>query len=316
MAFLPKDTLILQLGYILHSVPAWKRVYDLRVMVFVEYESEVDEERGRLEALLEKLRIGAEVHVFWLASGDLPTYEAIIHGHSADPSAERLVDTALKDEPWWEDMRRIRGRSASSSPTASRRDNKVIPRIRRSSMAHIEELQRHSTVSTLARLGLSMGIRTQNLGGKVSTRSMYGDAVEGDSSNNNGMDLDNDSSTDHSDLDPDFNDAESAASEGDLDDMDEAAAARRPLMATAARRKSHGDTLLQRPSRRKKRMDDKRKSPMSNLSSADQTPSTTPPGRSYGTMSTTPLSSGDGAGYGSRRVQPLLPGQGTPCKLT
>jgi potassium/chloride transporter 9 len=72
------DTLILQLGVILNTVPAWKKAYKLRVAVFVEYESDVEEERGRVMLLLENLRIEAEVLVFWLASGDLSTYEVIV----------------------------------------------------------------------------------------------------------------------------------------------------------------------------------------------------------------------------------------------
>lgn len=54
-------TLILQLGCILHTVPSWKREYKLRVCVFVEYESDVEEERGRVTTLLRNLRIEAEV---------------------------------------------------------------------------------------------------------------------------------------------------------------------------------------------------------------------------------------------------------------
>jgi potassium/chloride transporter 9 len=64
-------TLILQLGCILHTVPSWRRTYTVRVAVFVEYESDVDEERGRVTTLLRNLRIEAEVLVFWLASGNL-----------------------------------------------------------------------------------------------------------------------------------------------------------------------------------------------------------------------------------------------------
>ena len=48
-------TLILQLGCILQTVPSWKRTYNLRVCVFVEYESDVEEERGRVTTLLRKL---------------------------------------------------------------------------------------------------------------------------------------------------------------------------------------------------------------------------------------------------------------------
>ncbi len=63
-------TLILQLGCILNTVPAWKKVYKLRVAVFVEYESDVEEERGRVKTLLDNLRIHADIRVFWLASGN------------------------------------------------------------------------------------------------------------------------------------------------------------------------------------------------------------------------------------------------------
>lgn len=54
-------TLILQLGCILHTVPSWKRSYKLRICVFVEYESDVEEERDRVTTLLRNLRIEAEV---------------------------------------------------------------------------------------------------------------------------------------------------------------------------------------------------------------------------------------------------------------
>ena len=56
-------TLILQLGCILHTVPSWKRFYKLRICVFVEYESDVEEERGRVTTLLRNLRIEAEVRI-------------------------------------------------------------------------------------------------------------------------------------------------------------------------------------------------------------------------------------------------------------
>ena len=54
-------TLILQLGCILHTVPSWKRAYKLRICVFVEYETDVEEERMRVNTLLRNLRIEAEV---------------------------------------------------------------------------------------------------------------------------------------------------------------------------------------------------------------------------------------------------------------
>lgn len=103
-------TLILQLGCILNTVPSWKKTYKLRVAVFVEYETDVEDERIRVEALLEKLRIEAEVLVFWLACGDLKMYRAIVNGDKS-PGMEEARETAhelLKDEDWWQEIQRIR----------------------------------------------------------------------------------------------------------------------------------------------------------------------------------------------------------------
>ncbi|RAL08949.1 putative cation chloride cotransporter [Aspergillus homomorphus CBS 101889] len=103
-------TLILQLGCILNTVPSWKKTYKLRVAVFVEYETDVEDERGRVEALLEKLRIEAEVLVFWLACGDLKAYRIIVNGEIT-PETEGYADRvheALKDEDWWQDTQRAR----------------------------------------------------------------------------------------------------------------------------------------------------------------------------------------------------------------
>jgi potassium/chloride transporter 9 len=103
-------TLILQLGCILHTVPSWKRMYKLRVCVFVEYETDVEEERGRVTTLLRNLRIEAEVHVFWLSSGDLSMYEIIINGRDEDnfDQTGRDIDYSLEDERWWQDIKRLR----------------------------------------------------------------------------------------------------------------------------------------------------------------------------------------------------------------
>lgn len=104
-------TLILQLGCILNTVPAWKKAYDLRVIVFVEYEIDVEEERSRVKTLLDSLRIQAKVLVFWLAAGDLKIYQVIINGDYSQ-GAEKSVDEALKDEDWWQDIQKLRGRRA------------------------------------------------------------------------------------------------------------------------------------------------------------------------------------------------------------
>lgn len=110
-------TLILQLGCILNTVPAWKKAYRLRVIVFVEYELDVEEERSRVKTLLDNLRIQAEILVFWLASGDLKSYEVIVNGHGTDQDATRHVDEDLKEEAWWQDVQnlRIHRKTASTS---------------------------------------------------------------------------------------------------------------------------------------------------------------------------------------------------------
>ncbi|KAI6785072.1 Vacuolar cation-chloride cotransporter 1 [Emericellopsis cladophorae] len=68
------------------------------------------EETARVKQLLEKLRIEAKVMVFWLASGELNTYELIINGVSQDIDWDILVNDALKDAEWWDDLQNFRGR--------------------------------------------------------------------------------------------------------------------------------------------------------------------------------------------------------------
>jgi potassium/chloride transporter 9 len=103
-------TLILQLGCILHTVPSWKRTYKLRVAVFVEYETDVEEEKQRVTMLLKSLRIEADVLVFWLASGSLKMYEVIVNGKHTDDFAQAAedVDDGLEDEEWWQEIQRLR----------------------------------------------------------------------------------------------------------------------------------------------------------------------------------------------------------------
>ncbi|KAI5305223.1 Mevalonate kinase [Ascosphaera pollenicola] len=103
-------TLILQLGCILHTVPSWKLSYKLRINVFVEYESDVDEEYGRVKTLLDKLRIEAEICVYWLASGDVRSYDYIINGSKSDTDQATIdhVEKVLKSENWWHEILKLR----------------------------------------------------------------------------------------------------------------------------------------------------------------------------------------------------------------
>ena len=72
-------TLILQLGCILHTVPSWKRTYKLRVAVFVEYESDVEEERGRVATLLTARRVHLSIPLHTAYA----LWRAIHHSHLA-----------------------------------------------------------------------------------------------------------------------------------------------------------------------------------------------------------------------------------------
>ncbi|OIW29784.1 solute carrier family 12 member 3 [Coniochaeta ligniaria NRRL 30616] len=242
-------TLILQLGFILHSVPTWKKAYRLRVLVFVEYENEVEEEQGRVKALLDKLRIEADIVVFWLACGDLATYEMIIHGRSDTPDTEVTVNDCLQDDTWWQEIQSMRGRSRNATAsqelasianvlesTSARSDsdhlNSTAPQAterRRASVALLSDLPKKSTVSQLTRLGINMGIRTQNLPNNVF-----------DDSDTEGLgDADSESDSSGSSL-GDFNDA---ASDGISSDVESNG---RSSIPVGTRRKSHGD-LSDRP---------------------------------------------------------------------
>ena len=127
-------TLILQLGCILNTVPSWKKAYKLRVAVFVEYETDVEDERIRVEALLEKLRIEAEVLVFWLACGDLKMYRAIVNGDQSPEmeGAQIKIHKVLKDEDWWQDIQKIRRNARAFH---NRGSNQASYRSRRGSLS-------------------------------------------------------------------------------------------------------------------------------------------------------------------------------------
>lgn len=110
-------TLILQLGAILETVPAWQRTHRIRISVFVEYENEVEQEQKRLKSLLDSLRIHADIRVYWLAEGDLQTYESIVNGSKSDDYTHTLsiIDNVLSDEPWWKEIQEVRKDAAPSA---------------------------------------------------------------------------------------------------------------------------------------------------------------------------------------------------------
>lgn len=247
------DTLILQLGFILRSVPAWKKVYKLRVMAFVEYEGEVDEEHARVKALLEKLRIDAEVKVFWLACGQIQTYESIIHGNCHSPETERIVDQCLRDEEWWDELREFRGKpvtEATSKDLISLAQALEAGSVwgnvgqhqvhglddsmrRRYSVTDVAELPKRPTVSRLSRMGVNVGIHTQNLPDEM---------LESDSDAGSAR-SDSELSAPDGDHDADFNDSDREGSDADIE-IDET----RPLLIIPPRRKSYAGDVAPRPS--------------------------------------------------------------------
>lgn len=180
-------TLILQLGCILGTVPSWKESYNLRVAVFVEYESDVEDERARVATLLENLRIRAEILVFWLASGDVKSYQLIVNGDSsaADAEVEEQVEKVLEDEEWWSDLKRLRGKlsggemTASESLTVAEDLSSAAPAWPSASFQHgkwessagrfeglkqlLHSSRKRSSVANLGNFGVSMGMRTHRL---------------------------------------------------------------------------------------------------------------------------------------------------------
>lgn len=178
-------TLILQLGCILNTVRTWKKAYILRVAVFVEYETDVTEERARVMKLLDNLRIQAEVIVVWLASGELQSYEIIVNGATPGHGDGGKLERLLEEEVWWRELQeRRRNPSKDASPSVEIRglSNLDTPwpsssfqqlgrsdvshsSIKRLGLHHFKNSAKRRSISGLAMLGISatMNMRTQRL---------------------------------------------------------------------------------------------------------------------------------------------------------
>jgi potassium/chloride transporter 9 len=104
-------TLILQMGAILHTVPNWKKTHIIRVIVFVEEEKDVKEERIRVKKLLEILRMqDSEIVVISLENSDLKVYNYISKGDEeglSNKEKERIHEL-LKEDEWWGEVVKIR----------------------------------------------------------------------------------------------------------------------------------------------------------------------------------------------------------------
>lgn len=105
-------TLILQLGWILSTVQEWKLSnHILRVIVFVESEQEVDDERTRLSKLLSSLRIDAELKIVCLSDGSLDSYNYMVKGYNKT-QLNKLeydkIDNVLHEDQWWSNLCKAR----------------------------------------------------------------------------------------------------------------------------------------------------------------------------------------------------------------
>lgn len=249
-------TLILQLGCILNTVSTWKKAYTLRVAVFVEYESDVEEERGRVKTLLDNLRIPAKVLVFWLASGELKTYRIILNGDQGENNqeTEKLIEEVLRGEAWWEDIQKQRGRrrSSTSEELAGMQDrpkldstlpgssfqsgqSELYNRKFRGLTKLMRKSKKHRSSSALRGLRVRFGMQTHKLHDDLLHRHAASASESSDSGDNDSGSSDDGSSSSRV----------SAASENDFDGFVEGTNNQvLNLQPTSGiRRHSHGDSL-------------------------------------------------------------------------
>lgn len=114
-------TMVLQLGTILSFTGTWKS-HKLRVSVFVEEEKDVEEERARVRALLDNLRIPASLRVFNLSSGSVASYQSIVLGKQPIPAR---IETSLGGDPWWEALKQLRREDVRRAKAAAKREEEA-----------------------------------------------------------------------------------------------------------------------------------------------------------------------------------------------
>lgn len=125
-------TLILQLGSILSTVDEWDlNNYKVRVIVFVEYALEVEDERDRLNALLSSLRIDAVIKVICLEDEGLDSYNYMVKGYSKSQLNKvqyDKIDKTLSGDQWWKNLTKAREalREVEKRRTLSKQKLKLI----------------------------------------------------------------------------------------------------------------------------------------------------------------------------------------------
>jgi len=213
----------------------------------------VEEERGRVKALLENLRIEAEILVFWLASGSLATYEIIVNGTSPSPETLNEVEHCLRGQDWWEEIQKIRGNRGEASPDeedladvenmlgssnwpdASFQQGPRHERVERflGLRQLLSRSKRRRSMGGFSKLGVNLGIRSQKLPPQLTKR--FKDDSESDSDSEDSEAIASDKE--------DVAQSLSAASEADIDDFESDSDVPLPSPAKLPRRRSYGDTM-------------------------------------------------------------------------
>lgn len=140
-------TLILQFGAILITVPEWKKTHTLRVVLFVEKESERQNQCEKMYDLLTVLRIEAELVV--LSLDQFRVYRTIVQGSEV---AQHYVDDKLSDSKWWKDLCHAR-----LTKTPLRRfSNPTLPLSYRNNTAHRLKTARVQKMGVPLKLSSSM----------------------------------------------------------------------------------------------------------------------------------------------------------------
>ncbi|EXJ61284.1 uncharacterized protein A1O5_11841 [Cladophialophora psammophila CBS 110553] len=253
-------TLILQLGCILNTVPSWKRSYNLRVAVFVEYEADVEEERARVTSLLANLRIRAQVLVFWLACGTVKTYNCVVNGQDVDEETQDQVNKVLEDEVWWQELLKLRGKSRSGDVSAmdalSMTDDfawpsSSLPGRRDSVFIRMDGLRRilthprkRSSFGNLSSLGVSLSMRTSRIDDDMLSRhaSHPSDSERSDS--------DSDSQ------DEDEEESDASLSEDDGEQVQESSASLRSALKTKSSSSKKSSQASSKRSSRKRQKEE------------------------------------------------------------
>lgn len=160
-------TLILQLGAILTTVPQWNKTHRLRIVVFVEENEDVEEERDRLTQLIGVLRINAEILVLCFNSGDFSFYDYIAKNKCVDKKVNRKVNKVLVNNEWWKAVTALRlenlQHQQQQQPQHDYYNDILTSTLPLNLRNSIRAKNNNITLSRLQRLGVNLKMRTSRL---------------------------------------------------------------------------------------------------------------------------------------------------------